>query len=501
MPEPVGEMKRLVSLVDRGIADQYLFPTDAEKTVFQPIFKPYHNFTQETIELPYTGAATWGQRITFTLPFPWLGDCLNWVAIRFSPTSWLPGDVIQGLQQPVPQRWAYTDISGTWTWASGLGSSAIALVEMEVNGLVIEQWSGDWIDVWQRLYLDPSRSAAWKDSMVGALDSRDVPAAAGVFFDSTNEQINAGVFNNNSTILPTEDGSVYSWFPFWFARRRLAAFPLASIQGDSVRFHITFRPFSDVVRRVVLARGCDETVLGTQITLTNNDISIPEPYVLSVPLVPPNFKDAVLVCGFTQLDGTLRKAYIQEPHECLIEPVVQISFAEPLKYLTASQDADTITVSLPLDAINGPVREVIWFLRRKAVSRFNARTNYGAYLENEIDPLYRPQRPLMTKAVLRVGSVVWADQEELWWRARGSLAHPGGIQVYGSYVYAYNFADKPEAFGPCGSMNASRAEMRLDLTVSQPTGVDDKEWEVQVFVLTHNWMRFQNGLAEVLFRD
>jgi Large eukaryotic DNA virus major capsid protein len=180
---------------------------------------------------------------------------------------------------------------------------------------------------------------------------------------------------------------------------------------------------------------------------------------------------------------------------------LNIPFTEPLKYLTSTTDADLITVSLPLEAVNGPVREIIWFLRRKAAYQFNSWTNYGAYLENEIDPVYKPQRPLLTRAVLRVGAVVWADEEELWWRARGSLAHAGGVQVYNSYVYAYNFADKPALFGPSGSMNATRAEMRLDLTVAQPTGVDDKEWEVQVFVLTHNWMRFQNGMAEVLFRD
>lgn len=498
--KPVGEMKRLVSLVDRGAADSIFYPQDAESTVFQPDFKAYHNFTQETIELPYTGAATWGQRITFTLPFPWLGDCLNWLAIRFQPTSWLPGDVQQGLQQSVPRRWSYNDVPNTWTWANALGSSAIALVEMEVNGLVIERWSGDWIEVWQRLYLDPSRSTSWKDSIVGTADTVDNPYGA-TFFDAPNELINTATFNTNKTVLPTEDGQVYSFFPFWFARRRNAAFPLASIEGNSVRFHITFRQFSEVIRRVSVPRTCDETMLGTSIVLTSNDISIPEQYTANLSSTVPNFNDAVLVCGFTQLDGDLRKAYIQNPHECLIEPVLNIPFTEPLKYLSSTTDADTITVSLPLEAVNGPVREVVWFLRRKAAYKFNSWTNYGAYLENEIDPIYKPQRPLLTRAVLRVGAVVWADEEELWWRARGALNHTGGVQVYNSYVYAYNFADKPAQFGPSGSMNATRAEMRLDLTVSQPAGVDDKEWEVQVFVLTHNWMRFQNGMAEVLFRD
>jgi hypothetical protein len=50
-------------------------------------------------------------------------------------------------------------------------------------------------------------------------------------------------------------------------------------------------------------------------------------------------------------------------------------------------------------------------------------------------------------------------------------------------------------------MNASRAEMRLDLTVAPPVGVDNAEWTVEVYVVSHNWMRFQNGMAERVFSD
>ena len=503
--KPVGEMKRLVSLVDRGDADAYFFPQDATGTVFQPEFKPYHNFVQETVELPYTGAATWGQRITFTLPFPWLGDCLNWISIRFNPESWLPGDVVQGLQQPVPRKWFYNDVSGAWTWTANLGSVAIQLVEMEVNGIVLESWSGDWINVWQKLYLDSSRSTGWRDSVVGAHSTTENVIRQGttseVFIDSQVDRIKTDEFDGVSTILPTEDGEVYAWFPFWFARRRNSAFPLASMQGETVRFHITFRPFSEVIRRVAIPRACNETVLGSTTTFTNNDISIPQQYTAQVGLVQPGFNDAVLLCGFTQLDGALRSAYIHNPHEYLVEQIKQLSFTEPLKYVTSVLDADTITVSLPLEAANGPVREVIWFVRRKAVYQYNSWNSYGAYLEHEADATYKPQRSLMTRAVLRVGAVTWVDQDENWWRARTALSHPGGTQAFNSYIYAYNFSNDPAKFSPNGSINASRAEMRLDLTIQQPTGIEDKEWEVQVFIVSHNWLRFENGMAELVFRD
>lgn len=475
-----GRIRRLVSLVDRGNQDEYFYPQDATDTVFLPNFQPYHNFAQETVELPYTGAASWGQRITFTLPFPWTGDCLSWIALRITPESWLPGDVINGLLANVPYQWTYRDLSGAWTWADSLGTNAIELVEMEVNGIVVEQWSGDWMSVWQTMCLDPSRSAGWKDAVYGA-GQLDDPLR---------------------TVFPTEDGSVYAYFPFWFARHRNAAFPLVSVHGEgNVRFHITLRKFADVIRKVGFRRLNDESVLGQNIDFIDNHVSIPLDYVCPVQSVVPSLKNAILVCGFVHIDGSLRSAYLHRPHEIFIEPVINIPFSEPLKYVIGPSDKDQIHVSLPLDAVNGPVRQIIWFLRRKANKYFNSWTNYGAYLEDEIIPIFKPQRPLLKKATLRVGTVVWAEQDEFWWRYRGALQNPGEIQLLNSYIYAYSFASDPTKFGPTGSVNASRADLRLDLVVDQPSGVTDREWEVQVFVLGHNWLRFQNGLAERMFTD
>jgi hypothetical protein len=560
MSQPVGEMRKLVSLVDRGDADAFFYPKGSE-TVFLQNFKPYHNFSQETVELPYTGAANWGQRITFTMPHPWLGDCLSWIGIRFAPETWLPGEAVQGLLQGPPyERWSYNDISGAWMWASNLGSSAIELVEMEINGVVIEQWSGDWIDVWQKLYLDSSKAAGYEDSVVGTVNRelysingafRDNPCREAAPINTVNidaisgkkrvnidpgfygdnvpppyippEEIpfnktfigamtknflqiqkdrNFNTFDNHQTVAPSEDGYVYAMFPFWFARRRNTAFPMLSVYGEgNIRFHITFRKFNEVIRKTINTRACGENMLGSNLVLTNNNIVIPKQLNAKIQSTVPALKDASLMCGLVHLDGGIRETFMKQPHEDLIEPVLTIPFSEPLKYAINTGQSDTITVSLPLDAANGPIKELIWFIRRKAVYKYNSWTNYGAYLEDEVDPVFKPQRPLMKKAVLRVGTVPWADQNELWWRTRGALNHPGGIRVMNSYIYEYSFAADPVKFGPTGSINSSRAPIRLELTIEPPDNVDDKEWEVQVFILSHNWLRYENGLCERVYRD
>jgi hypothetical protein len=144
---------------------------------------------------------------------------------------------------------------------------------------------------------------------------------------------------------------------------------------------------------------------------------------------------------------------------------------------------------------------MFWFLRRKAAELRADWTNYSATLEGEADPTWNPVRPLLRRAQLMIGTAVWADQDEAWWRSQGALPLAGGIRVYGNYVYAYNFTEQPNLFDPAGSVNASRADIRLNLEIQQPVSAVNNEWEVVVFLVGVNWMRFENGLANQLFSD
>jgi hypothetical protein len=62
---------------------------------------------------------------------------------------------------------------------------------------------------------------------------------------------------------------------------------------------------------------------------------------------------------------------------------------------------------------------------------------------------------------------------------------------------------------PAGTVNASRAALRLDLDITVPSGTYFSEcntdsqlgWEVHVFGIGINWMRFVSGVVGPLFRD
>lgn len=476
---PVGELKKIVSLVDRTDFDEFVYNKEETNTVFQPSTKPYHNFIQESVIWTFQGNPSWGQRITFSVPWPWEGDFLNWIALRLKPASWLPPDAYSHMG-PGFEDWVPTDPNAFWIWANSLGTAAIAKAEMEVDGVTIEEFSGDWINVWNKATHTAGRAAPYDDSLYASYAQQTV-----------------------QNYHVSDDGYIYCYLPFWFSKFVNTAFPLASCSGpDTVRFHITLRPFNEVVRKLGAPVGCDETLLSK--TFTVRDYTFPFLKYTTVPtaVAPPMFEAADILCGISSIDGSLRDAFVKAPHEILMSPVVETVFNEPLKYLVNTTGANTIKVQLPLTQANGPIRQIYFFLRRKAnVTQWRDYNNYSATIAAEESPIWNPYRPLLVHAQLQVGTAVWADQEERWWRGAGDILLPGGIRAYGNYIYCYNFAEKPADFSPSGSLNASRADMRLLLTVAPPGGTSDLEWSVHVFFVGTNWIRFQNGLANLVFMD
>ena len=80
--------------------------------------------------------------------------------------------------------------------------------------------------------------------------------------------------------------------------------------------------------------------------------------------------------------------------------------------------------------------------------------------------------------------------------------HKGGIVPYHRYIYGYTFGEHPSEHQPSGSLNASRLQnIRLTLEIQPPNSIYNKGWEVKVFCIGLNWLRFENGICNKLFTD
>jgi len=397
-----------------------------------------------------------------------------------------------------------------WAYAKSIGSTLIAKAELEIGDTTIETIDGDWIAVFSTLF--PSLNTATGISIDGY---GRVPNAYQTSVDSHPTANPAAPGYQIPRTFPTERGTVLIPLPFFYQRVRLQeALPLLAIAEGSVRIHITFRPFSECVRQLRGFRAsCDATPLDTRIAFTRLDgptpvLQPPTPAVAN----PPPFTNIQLLTYAANTDGSIRQSLLRSPFEILHRRVDTFYFSEPLLY-TVKQSASEenmyssapgrqgrISIQLPLE-INHPVEEILWFVRRKATALNNDWTNYSATLESEFDPIFHPRNPLLHKATVQLNGISVIEAEEEWFRRSIADAHKGGIIPYNSYIYGYSFARTPGLHQPSGTINASRLQsVRLSLEVNPPiSSTESQEWEVKVFVVGLQWLRFQDGLANRMY--
>jgi hypothetical protein len=190
---------------------------------------------------------------------------------------------------------------------------------------------------------------------------------------------------------------------------------------------------------------------------------------------------------------------LRNPFEILHRELQTFYFQEPMKYSVGAKE-NIVKIQLPLEA-NHPIEEIIWFVRRKAVQNNNEWTNYSSVVESEFNSHF-PVDPLLDSAAIQINGTVLCEADEQFFRQSISAAHKGGFASYSRFIYGYSFAKHPGQHQPSGSINASRVNsLRLTLNVKPPAGLEDSSWEVKVFCIALNWMRFENGLANAVFED
>ena len=374
-----------------------------------------------------------------------------------------------------------------WNYANSLGTVIVEQAELEVNGIIVERIDGDFINIYGRLQ---NGVQSQYGVQVDGLGRKPFPYSP-----------------LETSPFPTESGSLCIPLAFFFQRIRLSeGFPLLATKQGSVRIHITLRPFSQCVAPVESGGtydSCIDTPLGQSINIIDKgaDLAGSTPRVLTTGLAIPQFKRIQLITYTGHTDGKLRQAILRSPFETLIRKVETFQFTEPLKFSVTGSIEDVINVQLPLE-INHPMEEIIWTVRRKANTLRNDWINFSSVTADEYDPVFNTRRPLLVQASIYLNGVEIIQKEEQWFRQHIAHAHAGGYAAYADYIYGYSFARTPGQHQPSGTANASKLQsVKLNLLVKHPEGEANKEWEVLVYVIRLDWLRFQNGMVSHIYMD
>lgn len=474
---PGGDIVTLLDLTERDIEDNDMFPLDTKITWFtRDTNRRVIPFVPVIQDFSFRGPANYGQRFSFDIGSLPCGDLMLATLIQINLSHWL--DLTTQLNVTTG-TYSYTNEDTAFFFANSLGSCLIEKAELELEGVTIETIDGDFIYTYSALNSDLNYQFGIANDSLGVVNTSDL-----LKWDPRK-------------IYPTEDGIIFCLLPFFFMRNRMReSLPMIALKEGSARIHITLRKFDEVIRqRRGYRDSCDSTPLNTVVSFNGN-------IEKRTSQVIPDFQQVKLITYGAYLDGLEREKMLREPFEHLIREVQTFTFDEPLKYIISKSTTDSITVQLPLEA-NHPLEEIVWFVRRKATANNNEWINYSSVLEREYDATFNPRTPLLIRAVLQVNGQTLCDAPEQYYRQLIATHHKGGIVPYRRFIYGYPFARHPsEEHQPSGSLNASRVQsIRLTLEVKQPISQYDTGWEVKVFCIGLNWIRFENGIANKLFTD
>ena len=483
---PRGDITTVLDQVSRDEQDNTLFPLEAERTIFAADpERRIHPFSMTLQEFPYRGTAEWGGRFTFDVGSVTAGDILSSVFVQVRLQHWLPPQILAGLRSG---QISYKDPSQEFVWANSLGTTLIRSAQLEVGDQILETVDGDFANIYSQLFQN-------KNTQVGiSLDS-------------------LGRYPISTGVLPPDyptgpRGYITCILPFFFHRATLQeAFPLLSIKSGVARIHIQFRTFDEIIakRPPYTRSSCTDSPINTTFHFLENTATPLQPSSPATPLTyttlpePPQPLDVRLVTYGAVFTGGLRQAYLRQPHEILYRETQTFRFEEPLKYKVGKPHTDTVLIQLPLEA-NGPVEEILWVVRRKGANLQNEWVNYSGTLAAEQNPIYNPCKGLVLYSKIQGNGIDIVEASAEYFRAHIAEKHQGGITAYSDYIYGYSFARFPGEHQPSGTINVSRLNsLRLTLEVAQPVPADD--WEVIVYCMGLNWVRFENGIVNKIYSD
>lgn len=494
---PRGDITTVLDLTNRDPQDNTYFPLDTDESFFHRENKTVYPSSLSVQEFTQRGPADWGQKMSFEIGALPAGDLLQAVILQFKLGSWYNGSIIQKLQngeiQTDPQSDEY------WTYMNSLGTAIIDHAEFIVNDQTIETISGEFIRAFFNIYGDINNLIGISADAVGNTPIQNLNTTT-VFQTQLNP----------NRPYPTEDGTYFCILPFFFLRTRLAeVFPLLSCNEGNVRIDIKLRPFDQVVRRYVGYRpNCDATPLNATVTFKNL-LDPRDPVSTQTSECSPQFRDFRIVTCSALITGSLRENYLYRPFEQMVKLVQTFSFEEPLKYLVSKPNQDTVEIQLPLE-LNHPVTEIFWAFRRKAVLINNEWANFTPAIGYQTNPTkFFPQ--WLDSATIRLNGSEVISANGNWFREHIGSVHRGGLITYNSYMYGYSFAKYPDDHQPSGTANMSKtSSVTLNLKVNVPIAADVPAvfdpitvggWEVFVFAIHYNWLRFENGICNRMFTD
>lgn len=438
----------LLQLVAYGAQDAYI-TGNPHITFWKVLYKRHTNFAIEAFRVNFTGAPTYGQRIVAVVnrnaDLVWK----TYVEVTLPDTSAV-GAAIEGWTEGAQRR---------------LGYLLLQQIEVEIGGQIIDRHYGEWLYLWETLTADFD-TAMKLDNMVGGQYS--------------GADSNPLACNGRPEVL-------YIPLQFWFNRNPGLALPLIALQYHEVRFNITLRDATDLVK------GASAT--GSAVSAAAAAL--------------PALRDMALYIDYVYLDVEERRRFAQESHEYLIDQ---------LQY-TGQQTITTSSGRLDL-TLNHPVKELIWVFQDARKTDCSIPSSGGNYTAaNNTQPFSYDD--IVNRARLQINGQDRFDERygDYFWKVQPYQHHTGGAYsrtinqssvvptATPNPINVYSFAISPEEHQPSGTCNFSRidtATLVFDSAVNGVAGTFPSKafpYNFRVYAVNYNIFRIMSGMGGLAYSN
>ena len=380
---PYGEMQ----LMAYGSQDLYL-TGNPSITFFKAVYKRYTNFANEYIRQQFETSPSF-QPMTRTL-----AKC------KIDRNADLIGDIYLVYDLPniysTPEYQTNSTTSETdkdyievepstpayFRWISHLGENIIYKVSMFVDGLLLDEQFGIWMDIWNELTLPIGKRKAY-NNMTGNISNLNNPVNYN------------GSYEDQGTRASINAYRLYIPLQFWFCNNPGLAIPLISLQYNELYIHVEFNPLNNlftVGKEPLSPSGIydleyinnfisDENLkytqdLNSELSATNSENNLFWKFINGGISNGNSWSmNTFLEINYIFLDSDERKKFAQVSQEYLMTQIQTERFL--INNLDEGLKGANNTLNLTL---NNPVKELIWVLRRNDVDKRNQWNNYTTSL-------------------------------------------------------------------------------------------------------------------------
>uniref|UniRef100_A0A6C0LLG0 Major capsid protein N-terminal domain-containing protein n=1 Tax=viral metagenome TaxID=1070528 RepID=A0A6C0LLG0_9ZZZZ len=359
------------------------------------------------------------------------------------------GDLVSNMYLSFNLPDIYSTDVHRFRWITNVGHNFIKTATIRVEGSVIDEIYGEWMNIWNEL---TNKDGVEYNKLIG-----NIPEYTNPNNNNTRYVIRNNILYNKT--YPTTDKVANAGNPsikgrilqvplnFWFTRNPSLALPLYKIQNQEIKVDVNINDIE-----LLYQVWCDKLKLYVSPKFYN--MIYKDTIKINTFIGNESYIQCFLDVNYIFLDSAYRMSSLQ--NEGIVKYVVDYvkRQAYPALNITSYGDNYTLTNSY------NHIKEIVWVLRRTDVpEKFNIHDNYTAsHTYNE------------TMGLLETAQIKWADTII---REDQKAYYYNNIQPYQYHtnvprtgIYSYSFSLFPEKIVSAGSFNNQMITTSLYININ-----------------------------------